>query len=259
MEPLEVLEEKFDRDGFVILRKYLDSAELAEAKTQLDRYIRERVPTLPKDAAFFDDYSKPETLRQMESLEKHDSWFLEFMKRRKHGQLLERLLSDSVNLQCLEWFDKLPYDEKATPPHQDGFYWCRKPNSACRLWIALDQVGLDNGCLWYSRGSHLQGIRPHQPSGKLGFSQGIGDFDSKIEDAVAIELNIGDAVCHHSATVHWTGVNTTGRHRRALTMVAFGASTVRDEEAFNRYLASLKSQLAGRGIEASLSGATSEA
>ena len=33
MEPLEVLEERFDRDGFVILRKYLDSAELAEAKT----------------------------------------------------------------------------------------------------------------------------------------------------------------------------------------------------------------------------------
>ena len=162
---------------------------------------------------------------------------------------MESFLRDSLNPQGLEWFDKLPYDQKATPPHQDGFYWCRKPNSACRLWIALDPVGLENGCLWYSRGSHLKGIRPHQPSGKLGFSQGIGDFDPNVEDAVPIELNVGDAVCHHSATVHWTGVNTTSRHRRALTTVSYGASTVRDEEAFSRYLASMKSQLAARGIQ----------
>jgi len=249
MEPLADLREKFDADGFVIVRDYLGSAEVAEVQAQLARYIKEVIPTLPKDAAFFDDYSKEETLRQMESLEKYDPWFLDFMNRGKHVHLMESFLRDGLNPQGLEWFDKLPYDQKATPPHQDGFYWCRKPNSACRLWIALDPVGLENGCLWYSRGSHLKGIRPHQPSGKLGFSQGIGDFDPNIEDAVPIELNVGDAVCHHSATVHWTGVNTTSRHRRALTTVSYGASTVRDEEAFSRYLASMKSQLAARGIQ----------
>jgi phytanoyl-CoA hydroxylase len=249
MEPLADLREKFDADGFVIVRDYLGSAEVAEVQAQLARYIKEVIPTLPKDAAFFDDYSKEETLRQMESLEKYDPWFLDFMNRGKHVPLMESFLRDGLNPQGLEWFDKLPYDQKATPPHQDGFYWCRKPNSACRLWIALDPVGLENGCLWYSRGSHLKGIRPHQPSGKLGFSQGIGDFDPNVEDAVPIELNVGDAVCHHSATVHWTGVNTTSRHRRALTTVSYGASTVRDEEAFSRYLASMKSQLAARGIQ----------
>jgi len=249
MEPLADLREKFDADGFVIVRDYLGSAEVAEVQAQLARYIKEVIPTLPKDAAFFDDYNKEETLRQMESLEKYDPWFLDFMNRGKHVHLMESFLRDGLNPQGLEWFDKLPYDQKATPPHQDGFYWCRKPNSACRLWIALDPVGLENGCLWYSRGSHLKGIRPHQPSGKLGFSQGIGDFDPNVEDAVPIELNVGDAVCHHSATVHWTGVNTTSRHRRALTTVSYGASTVRDEEAFSRYLASMKSQLAARGIQ----------
>lgn len=251
MDRLSALRDRFDATGFVIARGFLNSSEVAEAQAQLDRYINEVVPTLPKDAALFDDYSKPETLRQMGSLEKHDPWFLEFMNREKNVRLLEHLMRCSLIPQGLEWFDKLPYDQKVTPPHQDGFYWCRKPNSACRLWIALDPVGLENGCLWYSRGSHLKGLRPHQASGRLGFSQGISDFDPKTEDAVAIEFNVGDAVCHHSATVHWTGVNTTSRHRRALTTFSYGASTVRDEEAYSQYRASLKSQLAARGIETS--------
>jgi hypothetical protein len=38
------------------------------------------------------------------------------------------------------------------------------------------------------------------------------------------------------------GVNTTGRHHRALTTVSYGASNVRDDQAFNRCLASMKRQ-----------------
>ena len=63
-----------------------------------------------------------------------------------------------------------------------------------------------------------------------------------------IELAPGDAVVHSSATIHWTDVNRTARHRRALATFCFGASTVRDEEAFARYKESLKVQLEKRGI-----------
>jgi phytanoyl-CoA hydroxylase len=253
MEPLTALRDTYDEDGFVIMRNFFNSSELAEMGLQLERYIQEIIPTLPRDAALFDDYSKPETLRQIEHLDKHDPWFMNFMKKGKHVPVLECFLRDGSIPQALEWFDKLPYDQGATPPHQDGFYWCRKPNTACRLWIALDPVGIENGCLWYGRGSHKKGILPHQPSGKLGFSQCISDFDPQAADSVAIELNAGDAVCHHSATIHWSGVNRTSRHRRAITTVAYGASTVREEEAYNRYMASVRSQLAARGIQTNAS------
>ena len=85
---------------------------------------------------------------------------------------------------------------------------------------------------------------------ELGFSQGLADFDPKKADAVPIELNPGDAVAHHSATIHWTDVNRTARHRRAISTFCFGASTVLDEEAHARYQASLKAQLTKRGITA---------
>ncbi|MBS0661656.1 MAG: phytanoyl-CoA dioxygenase family protein [Verrucomicrobia bacterium] len=244
----DALRERYEADGFVVVRGLFPAAEFQELQDQLARYVREVVPTLPKDAAFFDDYSKPETLRKMQSLNRHDPWFDRFLQRGSHVPLLEHFMRDKCSPQGLEWFDKLPYDTNATPAHQDGFYWCRKPNIACGLWIALDRVDRENGCLWYARGSHRLGILPHAPSGVLGFSQGLLNFDPKAVDGVPIELEPGDAVAHSSATIHWTDVNRTARHRRAIATFCFGASTVRDEEAFARYKASLKSQLEKRGI-----------
>lgn len=242
------LRERYDQDGFVIVRGLYEPAIFREIQTQLERYVREVVPTLPKDAAFFDDYTKPETLRKMQSLNRHDSWFADFILKGAHVPLLEFLLRDQFSPQAIEWFNKLPYDTQATPAHQDGFYWCRKPNIACGLWIALDPVDRENGCLWYARGSQRGGILPHAGSGVLGFSQGLQNFDPRSVDAVPIELAPGDAVVHSSATIHWTDVNRTARHRRALATFCFGASTVRDEEAFARYKESLKVQLEKRGI-----------
>jgi len=244
----EALRQNYDQDGFVVVRGLFDPASFQDLQSQLERYIREVVPTLPKAAAFFDDYSKPETLRKMQSLNKHDAWFKNFMDHGPHVALLEYFLRDTFSPQGLEWFDKLPYDKNATPPHQDGFYWNRKPNIAGGLWIALDPVDRDNGCLWYDRGSHKKGIQPHAASGVLGFSQGLIGFDPKKADAVAIELAPGEAVAHHAATVHWTDVNRTPRHRRALSTFCFGASTVLDEVGQARYQASLKAQLEKRGI-----------
>ena len=247
----DALRERYDSDGFVVVRGLFADADFTELKSQLDRYVREIVPTLPKDAAFFDDYSKPETLRKMNSLNKHDPWFDHFLRCGSHVPLLEHFLRDKISPQGLEWFDKRPYDKNATPAHQDGFYWCRKPNVACGLWIALDPVDRDNGCLWYARGSQQAGIQPHGASGVLGFSQGLLGFDPKTVDAVPIELEPGDAVAHSSATIHWTETNQTPRHRRAIATFCFGASTERDEAAYARYLNSLKNQLGKRGIAVS--------
>ncbi|MDZ4818757.1 MAG: phytanoyl-CoA dioxygenase family protein [Planctomycetota bacterium] len=248
MESYDVLRDKFDADGFVIIRGLFSAREIDELKAQVDRYVKEIIPALPQDAAFFDDYSKPETLRKIQSLDKHDEWFSEFMNGGKHVPLLEHFLRDGFRAQGLEWFNKLPYDRSATPPHQDGFYWCRKPNIACGLWIALDSVDQANACLWYGRRSHKKGVLPHMASGVLGFSQGLANFDISSVDAVPAELEPGDAVAHNAATIHWTGPNETDRPRRALSTFCFGASTVSDETALARYRASLKAQLSQRGI-----------
>jgi phytanoyl-CoA hydroxylase len=242
------LRQRYEQDGFVVIRGLFTPDEFADLQRNLERYVREVVPTLPKDQAFFDDYSKPETLRKMQSLNRHDPWFNNFMEHGPHLEVQTHLMRDRAVPQGLEWFDKLPYDTNATPAHQDGYYWNRKPDIAGGIWIALDPVDRENGCLWYARGSHKQGIQPHGASGVLGFSQGLLGFDPTKVDAVPIELQPGDAVAHSSATIHWTQTNKANRHRRAIATFCFGASTVRDEEKHAQYMDSLKSQLEKRGI-----------
>jgi phytanoyl-CoA hydroxylase len=245
---LDDLRTRYEADGFVVIKGLFTPAEFASLQENLARYVKEVVPTLPKDQAFFDDYSNPETLRKMQSLNRHDAWFSNFMKTGPHVEVQSHLMRDQAVPQGLEWFDKLPYDTQATPAHQDGYYWNRTPDIAGGIWIALDPVDRQNGCLWYARGSHKLGIKPHGASGVLGFSQGLLGFDPKDYDAVPIVLQPGEAVAHSSATIHWTETNQANRHRRAIATFCFGASTVRDETKHLAYMESLKKQLEKRGI-----------
>lgn len=62
------LKPMFDRDGFVVVRNPLSGDELATLTTNLDRYIREIVPGLPHEDAFFEDRDRPDTLKQLQHM-----------------------------------------------------------------------------------------------------------------------------------------------------------------------------------------------
>jgi phytanoyl-CoA hydroxylase len=118
------------------------------------------------------------------------------------------------------------------------------------IWLALDEVDAENGCLRYVAGSHRAGYRPHVLSQVLGFSQGICDYGpSDFAREVAVSLKPGDAVAHHGMTIHRADANMSGvRQRRSFAMVFRGISCVRDEETFQRYLQSARSQHHAMGL-----------
>jgi phytanoyl-CoA hydroxylase len=245
------LKPEYEREGFAVVPNFLDEGELAELRAQLDRYIREVVPTLPPTAAFFQDRSRPETLKQMQHMGV-DPYFAAYPRHPKWVALGRALVGEEVGCDAPEWFNKPPGTEHPTPPHQDNYYFCLHPPQVVTIWLALEKVDAENGCLRYVRGSHQRGIRPHGLSQILGFSQAITDYgeaDRALE--VEIELEPGDAVAHHGNTIHRAEPNrSANRHRRAFAMVYRGASCRRDEEAFARYQRSVQSQhqaLAGSG------------
>jgi len=85
----------------------------------------------------------------------------------------------------------------------------------------------------------------------LGFSQGITDYspDDQARE-VAIHLQPGDVVAHHGNTIHRADANRSAtRNRRAFAMVCKGMSCGRDEEAYTRYLAALKTQHEQMGLK----------
>ena len=243
-------QQAFHEHGFVIVRQFLSADELTELTTNLDRYIRDVVPNLPDADAFYQDRGRPETLKQMQHMDV-DPYFRDYQKHPKWCALAESLLGEPARAEPPEWFNKPPGTNHVTPPHQDNFYFCLEPPQVLTIWLALDKVDAENGCLRYVDGSHRRGFRSHSRSKILGFSQGISDYTAEdFTREVAILLAPGDAVVHHGMMIHRADANlSAARHRRSFALVFKGESCRRDEAAFARYQAAARKQHEELGLQ----------
>ena len=228
----------FHRDGFAIIRRFYTPQEAQDLFDHTEQYIARIVPTLPSEAVFYEDKDKPETMMRLESLDKHDSYFDGMLRGQRYTGIAATLLDDDVVPRYSEMFAKAPRIGKPTPPHQDGNYFNLVPNEALTFWLPIDPVDEENGCVRYVRGSHRRGMRPHALSGVFGFSLGVTDYgaeDEELETAVCLEP--GDAVIHHSMTIHRTDANPTDRLRRAIGLVYFAGRARVDEAANKQHIA----------------------
>lgn len=115
---------------------------------------------------------------------------------------------------------KPPGASRPTRWHQDASHWCVRGEQVCTLWLALDDVGQDDGAVRYIPGSHRDG-RVFQPADDSGrpWPGAAGDppppqavFDAW--DSLGFTLAAGDAVVHQSRVVHGSFANRAGRHDR---------------------------------------------
>lgn len=130
------------------------------------------------------------------------------------------------------------------------YYFMITPQSAVTMWLALDKADEENGCLVYVKGSGGGPIRPHQPSGILGFSQKCTDYGTPndLANEIVMAADPGDMVAHNSVMLHRTGANTsTTRQRRAIGLVYYGVSAKTDHARSEAYQKSLRDALAAAG------------
>lgn len=235
--------EAFDEAGFVVLTNFLPADAYAELRSELDRYIRDIVPDLPHSEAFYQDRSRPETLRQLQRMGR-DPFFDAYRRHPCWLALAEALLGEPAEADQPEWFNKLPGTAHATPPHQDNHYFQLVPPQVLTMWLALDAVDEENGALRYVRGSHLAGRRPHAATDVVGFSQGVTDYGPCDEAAEClVTLSPGDLVVHHGETIHRADSNRSpDRQRRAFAMVFRGASCRVDDAARAEYQTAVQAQ-----------------
>ena len=239
---------RFDRDGFVTIPQFVSAAVLDLVRSELERYIRDVAPGLPAEDCFYETKGDPGSLKQMQRMMENDAWFREFFTGERFIGLAENLLATAVIAKNVEYFCKPPGIGHATPPHQDGYYFMLEANEALTMWLALDEINEENGCLRYVRGSHRKGMRPHEKSHVLGFSQGITDYGPCDARAEALMLSRpGDLHVHHSMLVHRAGANTSPKPRRALALVCYSSLARQDAEQSAAYQKSLTAELTRAG------------
>ncbi len=238
MKDKKVIKEEFQKDGYVFIPGFLKTDEVANISLNFNRVIKDVVQGMSPNNVFFEDKEDPASLKQLIDLHIYDSFFNDVLVNSKFKDLAELLLDDKVIGKTLEYFNKPPLIGKATPPHQDGYYFMLNPSVAVTMWMALEPADDENGCVKYVRGSHLNGMRPHGRTKTLGFSQGITDFgtDADMANELSFPASPGDLLVHHSLTIHRAGGNTSDtRSRKALGLIYFGESAKEDLEAKAAY------------------------
>src|SRR6266567_3323474 len=136
------------------------------------------------------------------------------------------------------WHDQLfckpPKKGGVVAWHQDYSYWTRtKPVAHLSCWCGLDDSTKENGCLQYIPGSHEWGLLPKPViAGEL---QGIKDFlneeqKKQFENPQFAEVKAGEAIFHHSLTLHGSGENKSEKPRRAFVINVFADGVVSDSD-----------------------------
>jgi ectoine hydroxylase-related dioxygenase (phytanoyl-CoA dioxygenase family) len=212
----------FAEHGYLVLDRITTDDELAWLRARYDEFAAQRRTGFP-DAVF--DVGRP-----YGSLEEPDLGQLLFPERRTAGvedtmmwQNARHVAARLLGLPEAEvegWghlIFKPPRRGLAVPWHQDEAYW--EPTlsyQALGAWMPLDDVDVDNGCLWFLPGSHRGDVLRHRHVGDdpaVHLLELVDAVDTSA--AVPVPLRAGAVSFHHPRLLHSSRPNVTDRPRRA--------------------------------------------
>lgn len=107
---------------------------------------------------------------------------------------------------------------KMTAWHQDSAY-LKNEGEQLNVWIPLDDVDVESGCLRIIPGSHLSGLVKHifddtDPTGRTLTCESVND-----RAGLDLPLQAGQASIHTALTIHSAHPNSSKRDRRAIVFV----------------------------------------
>ncbi len=226
--------EDYQRDGVVRIREFFSSETVEKIRTELDRYIREDLPSKPVDARTLEADGK--TVRNLWRLNQHNEFFRELGQRAEMLSLVADLVGGVPVLEGVETFSKPARVGSGVPYHQDNAYFCQTPPDMLTVWVAIDPVTIENGAVSFIKGSHKLEMQPTKPSGVTGNSIGLAEIpDTSNSEQFCATLSPGDATIHHCMTIHHSAPNHTGKSRLGLLFVYRGPHTKTDNRLKESY------------------------
>lgn len=209
--------QQFERSGYLVVEGLLQPSETSWYHEIYDRLLSGEIDSGSRrgdlGASAGRRKEKVENITQIMWPSDLVEGLGESLAYRRALEIAREILGDDMAFDFDMLIDKAPGTDTATPWHQDCAYWIDLPDRrAASCWIALDEATVENGCMWFLPGSHRGPVQSHRSAGPGGALQ----CDAPESGAVAVPLAPGSCTFHAGATLHHSGGNTTGSHRRAL-------------------------------------------
>lgn len=152
-------------------------------------------------------------------MQRDDSWFADQLVNGKQAEFISKILDDELIPATAAYFSRIPGEDSGIDPHFDAIGHRSK---GATFWVSLDRSTVANGCVYYLKGSHKQWYESRV---------GLEGIEESLEEAIAIELEPGDASVHSSLLIHWSRPNTSQLSRRGISYFYWAASSKRNKVA----------------------------
>src|SRR5215813_2665206 len=225
----------FNKNGFVAGIKLLDEKQVERIKNELTEIAD---PKHPGHELFYEFHSNESTDPSTILFHALGAWRItnglhDVLWNPRFLVAASQLLGNSpVRFWHDQLFWKPPKQGGVVAWHQDYSYWTRtKPVAHLTCWCGLDDSTKENGCLQYIPGSHKWGLLPKPViAGEL---HGIKDFlneeqKKQFEHPYYAEVKAGEAIFHHSLTLHGSSENKSDKSRRAFVINVFADGVISD-------------------------------
>lgn len=140
-------------------------------------------------------------------------------------EVVRLVLGPDILLLSNHFFCKYPSTDrgnKFVAWHQDVTYWGLKPPQAVTAWLAIDDVGVENGCMRVIPESHRYGILTHERStmdgNLLSINQEIPEKSFDSNQAVDLVMKAGQISVHDGMLIHGSNPNRSTRRRCGLAI-----------------------------------------
>lgn len=214
--------EQYQQNGFIVIDDFLSPDELEHWRQAVGEAITARGNTKlagrEKDAKWqAGDAYYDRVFVQRINLWQDSPAMHKLMLDPRLGKMARELAGvDGIRIWHDQALIKQPWGNP-TGWHLDNPYWSFFSKNAISIWVALDDVTHDNGCLYFVPGTHKTATFDNASIG-----QNIGDLFrvytqwSSLEAQPAL-MKAGSCSFHNGLVAHGAGANMTPRARRAMT------------------------------------------
>jgi len=216
----------FQDQGYVRGPRILDDAQIAVLQDEVLRVIDQRDRRDQPQPVLCHNMGTSETtqLWQIVNIWMASIPFRELVLSDTVGKLVAQLMPTTKELRV--WHDQIQFKPAAVGGvnmwHQDSPYWgiLTPKDQQVTAWVALDDVDVDNGCMkmvprsqhWGNAIDYLHTLKNFDEMND------VKDYDGHAVEVKACPVRKGEIHFHHSLTWHGSGLNQSGRPRRAIAL-----------------------------------------
>ncbi|XP_002968187.2 phytanoyl-CoA dioxygenase, peroxisomal [Selaginella moellendorffii] len=228
----------FHRDGYVHLQGVLAEDEIAQLEREFMAFLRREIRVEGRDFCDMSaDYSKPVESFSIINImlpSKYNPSLKGNIYQRRAASISQQLLGDGMVFDYDQLLAKPPNKPDAEFKwHQDLAYWpVTKDTRTASFWLAIDDSTIQNGCLQFVPGTHLEHqLRDHGPAhGDREKSHTLFATLAPADAPKAMEIRRGDVTVHHERLLHGSSGNLSSDSWRRAWVIAFRSKETVEEE-----------------------------